>query len=338
MFKTIRKVLVIKLRDIGDIVLSTPALNTIYENTNYPGIIYVVKKGYGNFKYLLPNVKEVIEYDRKSVFSFFSLIFKLRKHKFDLAVNFHASFRSALIVLFSGAKFRLVHNHSGKDYFSSVPLNIEEKPKKNTLRDLDTLAPLKMKTTPETLKTRLVLKDEISLLLDFDEVEGAVGFGIGAKRREKIWDKEKFIRLGRKFAEAGDTVIICCIEKEKKEGKEIAQAIGENARLYISHFLHFAHYISRMKVFVGNDSALIHIAAAAGTRTVALFGPENPEEWHPYEEKDGHIAVSHLKEMEKEGIDILDRRFREKSREPMDRITVDEVYEAAKKLTEEKEV
>lgn len=332
MLKTVKKILIIKLRDIGDIVLSTPVLNILNENCPAPEIVYVLKKEYEPFKFILPHVKQVITYDKNDPLDFLRLVLKLRDFKFDLAVNLHASLHSALITLFSGAKFRLVHNHSGTNYFSSVPLNIKEGPKRNSERDVDTLSPLKLDIKPEMLKTKLVLNEEAGMYLDFDGIEGAVGFGIGAKRPEKIWAKEKFIELGRRLAGGGNGIAVCCIDRERKTGGEIVSGIGPKAKLCVSNFMHFAHYISRMKLFIGNDSALIHVAAAVGIKTVALFGPENPEEWHPYEEKDGHIAVSHLKEIQGEGIDVLDRKFRERSMEPMDRITVDEVYNTALKL------
>jgi ADP-heptose:LPS heptosyltransferase len=332
MLKTIKRILVIKLRDIGDIVLSTPVLNVLNENCPAPEIVYVLKKEYEPFKFLLPHVSRVITYDKNDPFDFLRLVLTLRSYKFDLAVNLHASLHSAIITLLSGSKFRLVHNHSGENYFSSVPLGITEGPKKNLERDLDTLSPLKITVLPEMKKTKLVLKEEISSFLDLEEVEESIGLGIGAKRPEKIWQRERFIELGQKLARDGHRVAVCCIEKERKDGEAITAGIGEKAKLYVSNFLHFAHYINKMRLFIGNDSALIRVAAAVGTKTVALFGPENPAEWHPYEEKDGHIAVSHLMEMKAGGIDVLDRKFREKSREPMDRITVDEVYAAALKL------
>jgi ADP-heptose:LPS heptosyltransferase len=274
MLKNIKRILVIKLRDIGDIVLSTPVLNILNENCPAPEIVYVLKKEYEPFRFILTHVKEVITYDKNDPFDFIRLVLKLRGYKFDLAVNLHASIHSAFIALFSGAKFRLVHNHSGRNYFSSVPLNITEGPKKNSERDIDTLSPLKIKISQDMKKTKLVLKDEIAVFLDFDEAGGAIGFGIGAKRPEKIWAKERFIELGKRLAGEGNTIIICCIEKERKQGAEIAEGIGAKAKLYVSNFMHFAHYINKMKLFVGNDSALIHVAAATGAKTVALFGPE----------------------------------------------------------------
>ena len=145
MLKNVNRILIIKLRDIGDIVLSTPVIQTMYENCNSPKIVYVLKKEYENFKYLLPHVSEVITYDKKSILNLITLIFRLRRYKFDIAINLHATFRSALIARLSGAKLRLVHNHSGKDWFTSAPLGIKEEPKPITLRDLETLKPLQSK-------------------------------------------------------------------------------------------------------------------------------------------------------------------------------------------------
>ncbi len=328
MLKPVRRILVIKLRDIGDIVLSTPVLRVLNDNCNAPEITYVLKKEYENFRHILPHIKRVITYDKKESFGFLRLILELRKYKFDLAVNLHASFRSALIALLSGAKVRLVHNHSGRDWFTSAPLNIKEGPKPNTERDLETLSPLDIKINPLLKKTKLDVKEETFSCLDFDG-EKTVGFGIGAKRRQKIWPKDRFAELGRNLAAKGYKIAVMCIEKEKKDAESIAEIIGAPASVYVSNFLTFSYMISRINLFIGNDSALAHIAAATGTKSITLFGPENPGEWHPYREKDGHIAVSHLDNLRKEGVDVMSRKYREKSMEPIERITVQEVYEKA---------
>jgi|DewCreStandDraft_4_1066084.scaffolds.fasta_scaffold11180_6 ADP-heptose:LPS heptosyltransferase len=332
MLKTIRKILVIKLRDLGDIVLSTPVLQVLYENCNSPEIIYVLKKEYENFKYLLPYVKDVITYDKNDQMDFLRAVFKLKKYNFDLAVNLHATFRSALLTLLSGAKIRLVHNHSGKNYFTTLPLNIKEEQKWNTLRDLDTLAPLNISYNKDLIKTKLVFNQDLSEYIESEPFKFAIGFGIGAKRQQKKWQTEKFIELGKKLSANGEKIIIFCMENERDIGEKMVKEIGVNAKMLIGDLLKVSYAISNLKLFIGNDSGLRHIAAAFGVKTITLFGPENPIEWHPYNEKDGHIAISHLCDMAREGIDIYDRKFREESMEPINRITVDEVYEVYLKL------
>ncbi|HNZ28827.1 MAG TPA: glycosyltransferase family 9 protein, partial [Candidatus Goldiibacteriota bacterium] len=202
MLKNVNRILIIKLRDIGDIVLSTPVIQTMYENCNSPKIVYVLKKEYENFKYLLPDVSEVITYDKKSLLSFITLIFRLRRYKFDIAINLHATFRSALMARLSGAKLRLVHNHSGKDWFTSVPLGIKEEAKPITLRDLETLKPLAIKMPPlNSIKTKLTIKEKDIKYIDDRLDANTAGFGIGAKRPAKMWKTANFIELGKKLTE-----------------------------------------------------------------------------------------------------------------------------------------
>ncbi|MBP7792408.1 MAG: glycosyltransferase family 9 protein [Candidatus Goldbacteria bacterium] len=332
MLKNIRKILIIKLRDMGDIVLSTPVIRVLYENCNSPEIIYVLKKEYENFKYMLPHVKDVITYDKKDPFDFLRVISKLRKQRFDLAINLHATFRSALMTMLSGTKFRLVHNHSGKNFFSSMPLDVKEEQKWNTLRDLDTLNPLHITYDSELTKPKLVFNYDLSDYVQDNFFNGAVGFGIGAKRIQKKWPIKKFAELGKKLVANGEKIVVFCPQEEKRDGEKIADEIGPDCKLLIADILKVSYAIKNLKLFIGNDSGLCHIAAAFGIKTVTLFGPENPLEWHPYREEDGHVAITHLYDMVREGIDIYDKKFREESMEPIERITVDEVYETYLKL------
>ena len=337
--KTIKKILVIKLRDIGDIVLSTPVLSVLDHNCAAPEIVYVVKKEYENFKYILPYVREVITYDKNDPFDFIRLVIKLRKHNFDLCVNLHATFRSALLALLSGAKFRLVHNHSGKDFFTSVPLGIIEGPKSIIERDLDTLHPLKLDPIPvEMKKTVLKLNEEYTRYIDDEEVWLTVGLGIGARRDNKMWMKEGFIEVGKKLAAEGYKIAIFCSKDEQGTGEIVKAGIGDKAKLYCGlDFLRLAFFINKLRLFIGNDSGLRHIAAALKVKTLTLFGPENPVEWHPYSLEDGHVKISHLPEFANEGVDISSKNFRIKSTAAMERITPFEVYTAARNLLQQKQ-
>lgn len=330
MLKNVNRILIIKLRDIGDIVLSTPVIQAMYDNCNSPKIVYVLKKEYENFKFLLPNVSEVITYDKKSFLSFIKLILKLRKYKFDIAVNLHATFRSALITRLSGAKLRLVHNHSGRDYFTSVPLGIEEKAKPITIRDMETLTPLDIKTpSAGSIKTKLIIKEKDVKYIDETLPAYTVGFGVGAKRPAKMWKKEKFIELGRKLSAENKHIAVFAASSERALAGEITAAIGAGAVLYCGlDFLRLAFLLKQLHAFAGNDSGLRHMAAALGVPTVTFFGPEDPVEWHPYREKDGHIALLHRLEC----INCAKNDCPKGTRECMDLITVEEAFKAINKV------
>ena len=330
MLKNVNRILIIKLRDIGDIVLSTPVIQTMYENCNSPKIVYVLKKEYENFKYLLPHVSEVITYDKKSILNLITLIFRLRRYKFDIAINLHATFRSALITRLSGAKLRLVHNHSGKDWFTSAPLGIKEEPKPITLRDLETLKPLAIKMPPlNSIKTKLTIKEKDIKYIDDRLDANTAGFGIGAKRPAKMWKTANFIELGKKLTEKKMKIAVFASSSEREQGLQIVNAIGNNAKLYCGlDFLKLAFLLKQLTVFIGNDSGPRHMAAALGVKTLTFFGPEDPVEWHPYSEKDGHIALMHRLDC----INCAKNDCPKGTRECMDLITVSEALSAVEKL------
>ncbi len=322
------KILIIKLRDIGDIVLSTPVISALHGRFHNPEITYLLKKEYSTFRYILPHVSDVITYDRNDPLDFIRVVAALRARKFDLCVNLHASFRSALLALLSGAKFRLVHNHSGKDYFTSVPLNIDEKQKNIIVRDMETLLPLGIKADGDARNVRLSVDRSRLDGVDTSEWDAGAGLGIGASRPNKVWSREKFVRLGNMLSSVGLRPVIFCSEKERKDGEYISSRVAGSALCAGFDFLRLSLALSSLSVFIGNDSGLRHMAAALGRKTVTIFGAENPIEWHPYKPEHGHIAISRLTEFNEKGTDVLSREFREKSFEPINSISEEEVFAA----------
>lgn len=83
--------------------------------------------------------------------------------------------------------------------------------------------------------------------------------------------------------------------------------------------------IERAALYVGNDSGLMHIAAAVGTPTIGLFGPGFPETYAPWGEKARAVVSA-------EPRDRLFRRWRADEGELMDGISVDAVEDAAHAL------
>ena len=319
------KILVIKLRDIGDIVLSTPVLKVLKHNYPKAQLHYLLKNEYSQFAPLLPGINKVYSYDKKSFTSFFSLIAALRKEKYTLVINLHATYRSALISLLSGAKFRLVHNHSGKNYFTSEPLGIKEEVKNIIERDLDTLTPLTL-DIPEALKTTELIK------LPFEEKKftlKTIGLGVGAKRKTKMWAKKNWVALGTRLAAEGFDIAVVCSKNEKTYAEEIALGVGNKAKVYADlDFSKLASFLSRLRIFIGNDSGVRHMAAALGVNTVTLFGPEDIKEWHPYKEEAGHSYVFHRMSCINCALEICDKP----QHYCMDAITVEEVYSKVKQL------
>jgi heptosyltransferase-2 len=104
---------------------------------------------------------------------------------------------------------------------------------------------------------------------------GAVGAG-------KAWPVAHYAQLARKLAASGVSVWILGGPNETPLAKQIAAVGGERVRDLTGHDLRnaiLAH--AAADAAVTNDSGLMHVAAAIGTPTVAIFGPTSPWHWAP---------------------------------------------------------
>ena len=104
---------------------------------------------------------------------------------------------------------------------------------------------------------------------------GAVGPG-------KRWPTEHFAELARQLAQDGATIWILGGPQEKSLAAEIIRHAGDRAHDLTGHDLRNAILaLKAADIAVSNDSGLMHIAAAIGTPTVAIFGPTDPRLWAP---------------------------------------------------------
>ena len=104
---------------------------------------------------------------------------------------------------------------------------------------------------------------------------GAVGAG-------KAWPPEHYAELARALAEDGASVWVLGGPDETAIAKQIVAAGGTRVRDLTSNDLRNAILaLAAADVAVTNDSGLMHVSAAIGTPTVAIFGPTSPWHWKP---------------------------------------------------------
>ena len=123
-----------------------------------------------------------------------------------------------------------------------------------------------------------------------------VGFGPGATYGPaKRWPAERWIELGRKLKDAGRPALIFGSFDESRLCKEIERNIGTTAVSLAggTDIRQSAALIALCKTFVTNDTGVMHLAAAVGTRVIALFGSTNPAWTKPW---GGRHALLYTKE------------------------------------------
>lgn len=142
-----------------------------------------------------------------------------------------------------------------------------------------------------------------------------LAFAPGAVGPGKAWPPEFYAELARRLTKKGYAVWILGGPKETPIAGRIGAIAGPLARDLTGNDLRNAIVaLAAANAAVTNDSGLMHIAAAIGTPTVAIFGPTSPRLWAPLN------PLAAVLEPERSYADIRERNTRE--------VTVDRVERA----------
>ncbi len=282
---------------IGDVIMGIPAMTALRKR--YPGahITAVVKVPGNEILKGNPVVNEVIPYqDRRDRYNrlidSIRIIRYLRKKDIDVAVVFPNSFRSALMVLMIGARYRIGHVTDGRGVFLTTGIKVTdyERNKHRVEYFLDIVRAIGCKTPHKRPFLRLH-PEKRRFALNYLHESGVsdrdllIGIHPGASKPPRAWSSERFGRLCQRlyrefnakiilFGGSDDKGTVSGIEANTKE--RLITAVGD------TDLMQMAALIERCHIFVGNDSGIMHIAAMVKTPVVAIFGPGIPEKTCPF--------------------------------------------------------
>jgi ADP-heptose:LPS heptosyltransferase len=306
--ENIRNILLIQLGDIGDVVLSLPSMRALRENFPGTNLIVAVREKAGELIADCPWVNGVISIGQKKrsllneVRYQTSFVARLRRFHFDLSVSLRAGDRSAILAFLAGARQRICfYAHDGQlwqnrvsthlnlldytvgqyvgDYYSSLMAAYNIRPR-DPLPQLD--------VSIERLKQVKALFAEEGIPRD-QPVIAVQPFSLWQYKELTL---PKYVDLIRIIAlEYGLPVIIVGSPDERGRASTIAASCGANVsnlagRTSIGML---AAVLKTCALFIGVDSAGMHIAAAVGTPTVSIFGPSSAASWAP--RGPGHLVV-----------------------------------------------
>jgi heptosyltransferase III len=121
--------------------------------------------------------------------------------------------------------------------------------------------------------------------IDSDRHQILVGMGVGGKSANQIWPRERFARLGRWLIEQKDAVpIVFGGPEDRKLGESLIKEWGAGANAAGGlNVRQAAAALSFCRLYVGNDTGTMHLAAAVGTQCISIFSARAfPGEWDPY--------------------------------------------------------
>jgi 3-deoxy-D-manno-octulosonic-acid transferase/heptosyltransferase-1 len=337
-------ILIVKLSAIGDVIHTLPSLAALRRCYPQSHISWVVEESASDLLMDHPLLDRVLVSRRKRwirdlregrhrgavLREIASFLHALRDRPYDLVIDFHGLFKSAMIVFLSRGKRKLGYDSLQEG--SGLFLN-EKIPEDLTRHAVERYLDFPRHLGCETAKPEFPIglreahfKRAEALLAEkkVDTKRGFVGVSPVAYWDTKLWDEAKFaalcdlivadLGLPVVFTGGSPGGVIARIRSLMQAPS--ASVAGETSLRELAALYKMA------SVLLTTDSGPMHLAAAVGTPVVALFGPTSPERTGPY--GDRHIVIRH-------GLPCSPC-FRKTcdTQECMKTISVDEVFQAVK--------
>jgi len=290
--KEIKKILFVRLRLIGDVLMTTPSLRILKNNLPEAKIYYLVEPPQDELLRGNPDIDELIILRRNASFKeILSLVRKMRKEKFDIAIDFHGGPRASLLTLLSGAKFRVGYNYSPRKIFYHI--KVERGVKEgyihsvlnqfNLLRGLgiesNDLPPLFM---PELENFEREKFEQIFKKSGLEEKKFIV-MHVSAGNQYREWGVENWKKLIEIIFGKRTDIKVALIGSEKdllyEENLKFPNTVSFIGKLNLGEV---RELIKRSLLFIGPDSGPMHIASTTKTPIIAIFGPTTPSVFGPW--------------------------------------------------------
>jgi ADP-heptose:LPS heptosyltransferase len=98
----------------------------------------------------------------------------------------------------------------------------------------------------------------------------------------KRWEPKRFAEAGREISKLGYTIVVTCGPGEERVAAEVAKDVPGTTIVLGQKIPELAELIREARLYLGNDSGPMHLAAAVGTPAVAIWGSSDSRRWRPW--------------------------------------------------------
>jgi lipopolysaccharide heptosyltransferase II len=300
-----KKIVVVELAHIGDVLAITPALNVLRKRFPESSITVVVAPWAQDILTGNPDVDEILVYKTpwferatKASFSFseaINLIKLLRLRAFDMGIDLRGDIRNILFMKLGGIRKRIGYAFSGGDFLLTdvIPFDVSKRQDKHQIEhNINFISHIKegkpYQASAPALKLSFSKEDRLyvdKVLNDNNITTGdfLIAVHAGAGTATKRWPVERFSLLIEEILRKYKVKIILVGGREERNllklpdlGRDLVNLTGETS------IKQLAALLSRCNLFIGGDSGVMHIAASQGTPIIAIWGGQNkPSHWKP---------------------------------------------------------
>lgn len=306
----VKKVLVIVLKNIGDVVLSSPVFSVLKRHIPGCEVDALVNGGTEEMLTLNPDIRTIHVLNRKGLKGFIPrlkeearLVRAVRKAGYDMTIALSTGDRSRNMSFFSGAKIRVgVEPAKARIRVYTTHVNMAPARRHYMERNLDCLR--RIGIFPEGSMKKTVFFEGEGDHIRVEKLLSRAGVGPDApymvvhptsRWMFKCWSCEKVAGLIDRVQRELDIRVVLTAGPDKVE-KAYTGLLQKSLSTEIIDFSgilslkELGALIRGARLFFGVDSAPMHISAAVNTPVIALFGPTSASDWGPRGE--GHRVIT----------------------------------------------
>lgn len=299
-------ILVVRLRLIGDVVLTTPLLAALKRRYPDAQLTYLVEPAAAPVIRGNPHLTEIMVIPRRRGLARLrddiAVAQRLRRRRFDVAIDLHGGPRAAWLAWASGAPMRIGYAIKGRSwmYTHVVERPRDEAPRATVANQWDLLAPLDVARPDPTRDPLEMVEDPqaaalVERRLREARIRGAhplIVVHVSAGNPFRRWPRESFQALVVALARRDPSRRI--ILTSGPSDAAAAKAIADGARAELGpmgtavpdagefDLAELRALVGRAAVYIGGDSGPLHIAGTTATPIVALLGPTLAERSMPW--------------------------------------------------------
>ena len=333
----IKRILVIKLRAIGDVLLSTIVLKNLRHHFPDAQLDFLAE----------PPSREVLEgnlvvndlliFDRAND-NAVAFLWRLRSRRYDLVIDLFGNPRTAFMTYFSRATYRVGYDFRGRQYAYNILVQPRGGEVHNTEFDLDALRALDVEIVDREISFSISERDEecAARFVRQERLDGQliVGLNPSGSWYTKRWGLKNFARLGDKLVERYKAKVLLLWGPGEHEDARRIQAMMRHASLIPPRttLKQLGALVKRCSLVVSNDAGPMHLAAILGVPTLGIYGPTNPYLQGPLGERSSWVRL--------EGLECLGCNLTlcPIGHICMDRLSVDTVLEAIRRMLEKNNI
>lgn len=286
-----QSILVVQLRRLGDVILTTPALSALKRRFPNAKLDFLVEAPGAEAVAGHPAVDEVLVYDAPGALDSLRWAWKIRERRYDWVIDFLANPRTALLTALSGAAVKAGPAHVRRSWAYNVKMTQSPAACYAALEKVRWLKALGVEPSDAPELPQLFVAERPA------KVENVVGLVPPSRQVTRRWPAEHWARLGRLLRDAHACRLkVFWGPGEKALADEVVRGIGADAEAIpeTRTIAELARELAACRLVVSNCAGPKHVAVALGVPTVTIHGSSDPASWTPVHPDHAFVRLEEL--------------------------------------------